>query len=397
MTESANSFLSRLEESGQVVWGDDAPEIWARMSQEPTVRLDGRVQVTSSAAVQEAMRQPELFSSRPEGMFFGATEGEAGHGLIPLQVDPPEHKRYRKMLDPLFAPKRMAAMEAELTDYVNRCIDAFARLGSCDFSEELAVPFPVGTFLRLLGLPYEQVATFIQLKDDQIRPSGTTPEEMLESHVRSRNEIVRIFNEALDARKNAPGDDILSYFAELEDSGQLTRVESLNICHLLLLAGLDTVTGTLEVAFGLLARRPDLQAAFDDPDIIPTAVEELLRWVVTSPAQTRTATRDTVLDGVPIAKGDNVRIVQATPGFDPNLVEEPCAVNLRRQPNNHPAFSLGVHRCLGSHLARVEMRVTLREWHRRIPRYRLADGFQIEYTPALRGIPHLALEFTPEQ
>jgi cytochrome P450 len=154
------------------------------------------------------------------------------------------------------------------------------------------------------------------------------------------------------------------------------------------------VTGTLEVAFGLLARRPDLQEQLvADPSVIPTAVEELLRWVVTSPTQFRVATADTSLEGCPIHKGDPVAVMLATENFDPDQFPDPTTVDLHRQPNSHASFSEGVHRCLGSHLARLELRVALREWHRRIPHYRLAEGFEIEYTPALRGIPHLALAF----
>ena len=181
---------------------------------------------------------------------------------------------------------------------------------------------------------------------------------------------------------------------QLETAGRLSRPESLNICHLLLLAGLDTVTGTLEVAFALLARRPDLQAELaGDPGLVPSAVEELLRWVVTSPTQLRVATRDTSWEGCPIHRGDRVAVVLATENFDEERFPDPTTVDLRRQPNSHVAFSEGVHRCLGSHLARLELRVALRQWHRRIPEYRIADGFEIEYTPALRGVPHLQLAF----
>lgn len=387
---TGGSFLTVLPgDIQQAVWGDDAPDYWVRLSKEPPVRNNGVVWVTSSAGVYEAMHHPELFSSGPDASFFGSDEG-----LIPLQIDPPQHVRYRRLLDPLFAPRKMARLEADLTVFANRCIDEFAARGSCDFSEEFSVPFPVGTFLRLLGLPYENLSELLRLKDEQIRPAANTPDEFESARMKSRAEIVELFNEALHARVKSPQEDILTYFVELEHSGRLTRAEILNICHLLLLAGLDTVTGTLEVAFALLARRPDLQEQVAaDPGIIPSAVEELLRWVVTSPTQFRVATADTSLEGCPIHKGEPVAVLLATENFDSDRFRDPTTVDLRREPNGHTSFSEGVHRCLGSHLARVELRVALAEWHRRIPRYRLADGFEIEYTPALRGIPHLALDF----
>ena len=371
------------------VWGDDAGEHWARLSKEPPVRKGDVVWVTSSASVREVMHDPEIFSSGPGAAFFGA-----GARLIPLQIDPPDHVRYRRMLDPLFAPKRMAALEEDLAAFANRCIDAFADRGICDFSDGFAIPFPVGTFLRLLGLPYEGLSDFLRLKDAQIRPEGNTIEEMDAARVSSRAQITEVFDNALEARSKTPSDDILSYFAGLEHENRLTRDEVINICHLLLLAGLDTVTGTLEVAFGLLARRPDLQEEIaGDPGMIPGAVEELLRWVVTSPTQARVATRDTTVEGCPIQRGDRVSVLLATENFDPDRFPDPNTLDLRRLPNGHVSFSEGVHRCLGSHLARLELRVALREWHRRIPQYRLADGSAIEYTPSLRGIPHLTLAF----
>jgi cytochrome P450 len=388
--DSGNSMLTVLGEDVQrAVWGDDAPDYWARLSKEPPVRKGDVVWLTSSSSVHEAMHHPEVFSSGPDASFFGSETG-----LIPLQIDPPEHVRYRRLLDPLFAPRKMALLEEDLAAFAKSCIDRFAARGDCDFSDEFAVPFPIGTFLRLLGLPYEGLADFLRLKDAQIRPPGSTSEEAEATRVKSRAEIVQIFDQALNARMTDPQGDLLSYFVELEQTQRLTRDEVINICHLLLLAGLDTVTGTLEVAFGLLARRPDLQRELtDDPEVIPSAVEELLRWVVTSPTQARVATRDTGLEGCPIQKGDRVAVLLATENFDPDRFPDPTNVDLHRRPNSHVAFSEGVHRCLGSHLARIELRVALREWHRRIPRYGLADRFQVEYTPALRGIPHLALRF----
>jgi cytochrome P450 len=178
---------------------------------------------------------------------------------------------------------------------------------------------------------------------------------------------------------------------ERERAGDLRREDSLNICHMLLIAGLDTVTGTLESTFALLARRPDLQRQIADSDDVDLVVEELLRWIVTSPAQSRVATQDTLVDGVSIPSGAQVRIVQATINFDPARFENPLELDLARNPNKHATFGIGVHRCLGSHLARLEMRIALTEWHRRIASYRLPEGYEVLYTPALRGVTDLPL------
>jgi cytochrome P450 len=371
------------------VWGDDAPDRWVRMSHEGAQRSGQVVLVSSAEDVRRVLRDHRTFSSGPEAGFIGSETG-----LIPLQVDPPEHVRYRRLLDPLFAPARMARLEADVRILAQDCIDSFVARGRCNFSREFAVPLPAGTFLHLLGLPIAGLANLLDLKDRIIRPRGETAEEMTEVKAGAGREIAALFNVALDARRQQPTDDILNFLASEEQSGQLTREQSLNICHLLLIAGLDTVTGALETSFALLARRPDLQAALAaDPGNVAIAVEELLRWSVTSPVQSRVATADATVEGCDIVAGDLVHAINGTINFDPSQVVDPLRVDLDRRENPHASFGLGVHRCLGSHLARMEMRVAIDVWHKRIPSYRLEDGCQVRYSPVLREIPDLRLAF----
>jgi cytochrome P450 len=377
-----------LANSVGVTWGADAQPIWAELAVTPSCIVGSDVLLSSTAAVDLAMHQPNVFSSGPEGNFMGSETG-----LIPLQIDPPEHARYRRMLDPLFSPRRVAALEAGLRQLVNACIDSFIDRNGCDFSSEFAVPFPVGTFLKLLGLPDAKLPEFIRLKEDVIRPATDDPQEAMDIRIRAHGEISALFMDALTEREVALRDDLLSALVERERSGDLSREESINIAHLLLLAGLDTVTGTLECAFALLAERPDLRDVLAESGTTDQAVEELLRWIVTSPAQARYATQDISIDGLDVKKGMNVRIVQAVLNFDEARFPNPLQIDLRRGASNHSSFGVGVHRCLGSHLARMEMRIALSEWHRRIPHYRLADDCQIEYTAGLRGVTGLKLAF----
>jgi cytochrome P450 len=375
-------------DSQRTVWGDDAPERWVALSSAPATLNEFGALITSAAGVDFAMHEPNLFSSGPDAAFIGSDTG-----LIPLQMDPPEHARYRRMLDPLFSPKRMAALEASVTDLANRCIDAFIDRGHCNFSEEFGNPFPIGIFLNLLGLPLAGMADFIRMKDDLIRPDSDDAAEADQIRHRAGGEIMTLFSDALIERETEAREDLLTHFLDRERAGDLTREESLNICLLLLLAGLDTVTGTLEVAFALLARRPDLRQALTEPARVSAAVEELLRWIVTSPTQSRIATADTTVDGLEIKAGTLVKIVQATWNFDPTRVANPLEVDLSRTSNQHSSFGVGVHRCLGSHLARLELRVALTEWHRRLPEYWLPEGYEPRYTPSLRGVADLPLEF----
>jgi cytochrome P450 len=208
--------------------------------------------------------------------------------------------------------------------------------------------------------------------------------------------IFSYFAGALDRKVTEPADDILSYLVRLEGEGHLTRDETLNVCLLLLAAGLDTVTDTLGCSFAFLSQHPDHQRQLaDDPSLVPAAVEELMRFETPVPVVNRIATADTVVDGCPVSAKQKVRVLLAIANHDPETFGDPDVVDFARYGNRHVAFGGGVHRCLGSHLARLELRVATREWHRRIPEYRLRDGHQISFRPSLREIPHLPLEFTP--
>jgi cytochrome P450 len=374
------------------IWGEDAQDRWVEMAQASPVHPYGTgVIIAGAKAVDEVLHDPKRFSSDPRAIYLGSDTG-----LIPLQVDPPDHVRYRKMLDPLFAPKKMAALEGRVAALVNRCIDGVIEDGRCDFSEAVAVPVPSGTFLELLGLPLSGLAEFLALKDGMIRPPGATLEEQNLRRGEAGKAVFALFDAALDDRHRAPRDDLLSHFAGLEASGDLSRVESLNICHLLLTAGLDTVTDTLECAMAFLARHPGHRRQLvDDPALIPHAVEELLRYETPVPMIARVAEADSEVGGCPVHRDASVSVLVASFNLDEAVFPDPFSVDFHRDANGHIAFGAGVHRCLGSHLARMELRVALREWHRRVPEYRLAEGTVLKYSASLREIRHLPLEFAP--
>jgi len=374
------------------IWGEDAQEQWQLLSARgPVVRTGSGVYITRASEIDEVLHDPKRFSSNPDAIYLGSDSG-----LIPLQVDPPDHVRYRRILDPLFAPRRMAALEDDVASLVNRCMDGFIDRGSCDFSEEIAGPIPSGTFLRLLGLPLSRLDEFLRVKDDMIRPSGATAEEQDAKRGGAGQWVFAMYGEALDARASDPRDDILTHLVSLERTGDLTRDETLNICYLLLTAGLDTVTDALECSVAFLARHPDHQRQLvEHPASIPAAVEELLRFETPVPAIARVSMADTELGGCPVRHDDKVSVLLAATNMDPDVFPDPLTVDFQRDANRHVSFGAGVHRCLGSHLARMELRVVLREWHRRIPSYRLAEGHTLLYSPALREIRHLPIEFGP--
>jgi cytochrome P450 len=161
----------------------------------------------------------------------------------------------------------------------------------------------------------------------------------------------------------------------------------LDICFLMLIAGLDTVSASLDCFFGYLAEHPAARAAVvERPDAIPSMVEEMLRWETPVMAVARVATRDTEVGGCPIGAGEHVMAIIGAANVDDSEVPDAGAVRWDREVNRHLAFGGGVHRCLGSHLARLELRVAMREWHRRIPDYSVAPGAELVYTAGIRTL-----------
>jgi cytochrome P450 len=350
---------------------------------------EGFTVVASRAAVNQVLGDPGTFTSRDIVQLGNVRP------LIPLSVDPPEHKKYRRILDPLFAPKKMDGIEDDIASRVNHFIDAFVDRGSCHFTEELAVPFPSAVFLGLMGLPWEELDTLLRLKDGIMRPGGGGLGADEEMRIRDETgaEIYAYFDAILDERQRHPEKDILTGFLGAEvDGEQLTREEILDICFLFLIAGLDTVTDSLTCFFAYLGRHPEHRRQIvEDPSVIPRAVEELLRWETPVAGTARLATSDSIVTGCPINAGSLVFVSIGAANVDPAEFEDSFAVRFDREVNRHLAFGGGVHRCLGSHLARRELRVALREWHRRIPEYEVKPGLELEYPPGLRMVQNLEL------
>jgi len=349
----------------------------------PVLKVPGGVIISRKADIDEAFRRPEVFSSNADALNIGNVRP-----LIPLQIDPPDHVRYRRLLDPLFAPKKMAALESRTAALVNRQIDRFVGRGECDLVPEFTIPLPSEVFLTMFGLPLEELETFLRMKDGIIRPPGE-PDEQAAHRRATADEMYAYFNTVLDARSVEPRDDILSGFLQVED---LTREEVLDICFLLMIAGLDTVTASLDCFFAYLAQHPsDRDQLVSDPSLVPNAIEELFRWETPVTGVPRIAVQDMELGGTEVKAGDQVMVLLGAANTDDAEFPDADRVDFGREVNRHLAFGGGVHRCLGSHLARLELRVALREFHARIPDYRLAPGTVLEYTSGIRSLASLPL------
>jgi cytochrome P450 len=340
-----------------------------------------------------ALRHPEIFSSEMELQMGLGTE----RPMIPQQIDPPAQTRYRKLLDPHFSRRKMEALAEPIRAHANQLIDAFIDAGECEFDEAFAIPLPCTAFLHLLGLPPSDLSLFLELKDGIIRPQKARPglpfDQMPAARAEAGKRIYDYFRSTLDDRERRPREDLLTSLLSAEIEGErLSRNDILDICFLLLLAGLDTVTATLGCNMAYLAANPDQRRRIlADPALIPGAVEELLRWETPVTAVPRVVKRDVTLSGVEIREGDLVTLLIGAANVDAERFDDPTRVDFDRARNIHTAFGAGPHRCLGSHLARMELRVAMEEWHRRIPDYAVKPGETPRYSPGIREVMYLPL------
>jgi cytochrome P450 len=397
-TERADAPISRFDfvngAGGSSLSAADPHPTNHALAQQIVVGLNGSVMVASRELTTETLGKPEVFSSAD------LVEQGNTRPLIPLGVDPPDHGRYRRLLDPLFAPRRMEAQEADIAERANHFIDAFIDRGSCNFTTEFAELFPSAVFLGLMGLPWEELETLVRLRDGLLHPgtAESTAEQRTAIQRETAQQVYAYFDWILDDREANPRDDVLSAIVGHGEDGvalsedPMSRDEALGTCFVLLTAGLDTVTDSLTCFWAYLAQNPDRRREIvADPAVIPHAVEELLRWETPVPMVVRWAREESRLGGEVVAAGHHVLVNLSAANLDPAEFTDPLTVRFDRAGNRHLAFGGGAHRCLGSHLARRELRIALREWHRRIPEYTLAPDYEVRYRPPLRFVPDLQL------
>jgi cytochrome P450 len=320
------------------------------------------------------LRHPELFTTAgatpfprdPNDYFY----------MIPLEMDPPHHRKYRAMIDPMVSPKAVAAMEASIGKLANELIDDFIDRGACEFTTEFGRPLPVSVFLGLMGLPQDMRDTFVGWAMGLLHAQDRKIAEQC------MREAVAYLKTAIAEKKHKPDDSVLSAIVHGKADGEvLTGQEVFGFTFFLFIAGLDTVFATLNNVFAWLAQHPDRRREIiSNPENIGGTVEELLR-VFSVTFSGRTLTQDYELHGVKLKKGDKITSILPAANYDPGAFENPKQVNFRRPRKPNLAFAGGVHSCMGAHLARLEMRICITEFLRRIPDFQLKEGTKIEYWP----------------
>ncbi|MGE0309714.1 MAG: cytochrome P450, partial [Acidimicrobiia bacterium] len=307
---------------------------------------------------------------------------------IPEMLDPPIHTKWRQLLGPLFSPAAIAKLEDRVRARFNEIIDEIAPRGECDYVADVALRFPNTIFMELMGLPVADAAQFQQWETDILHSGGAHGDRALNA----MNEVIAYFAGLIAQRRVDPQEDILSVALTWKIDGEsVTEADLLSLCLLMFMAGLDTVAMQLSYSMMHLAvHDDDRNRLLAEPGLWPSAIEEFLRYYAfVTPG--RKIMQDNNLAGCPMKAGQMIYAPIVAANRDPNEFVDADKVVIDRRDNRHIAFGAGPHRCLGSHLARQELRIGLEEWHKRVPHYRLADGAKIMEHGGQVGLDNLPL------
>ncbi|HXY91943.1 MAG TPA: cytochrome P450 [Acidimicrobiia bacterium] len=347
-----------------------------------------------------------LTRSHDVRQFGGATMGFLGDGAseivglsgkhvaIPLELDGGIHTKWRKILDPVFTPKKMAVLEPRVRARAEELIDAFVDRGEVDAYVEWCEPLPSSIFLSIMGIPRSELAAFLEFKNTIL--GGAYDGSVTPGARNAAYDACDAWFAAEFDRRDASGeygDDLIGWLMNTEiDGRRVNRDELHGICNLLMIAGLDTVAASLSCILARLAGHPDERAALlADPSKWPAAIEEMMRFESPVTQGFRHVVADVELPSGTLPAGTGAIVWWAAANVDPAAFDDPLTVHLDRQPNPHICFASGWHRCLGSHLARMELRAALDVWHARIPDYRIADATELVYSVNPRAPHHLPL------
>jgi len=361
--------------------------------------------VTKAAHITEVSKNPGLFRSAGRFILFPEMEGgdlsqtlEENPPLRMLvNMDPPEHRDYRKLVSAWFTPRAVQRLEARLEEITAELFDELAARGEveCDFVSEIAARQPLRMITELLGIPREQEDFVLRItnenfgiEDEEFQREGDTREDRL-SFI---TEAFTFLNEITEDRRRNPRDDLSSVLANAKLDGQpVPQFELFSLYFLVMVAGHDTTRNG--ISSGLLAflDHPDqLEKLRGDPSgLVATAADEIVRWTTPVNHFSRTATADAELDGKRIRKGDSVALFYASANRDEDVYDDPHAFRVDRNPNPHLGFGIGEHFCLGAHLARMDLRVFWRQFAQRVESLELAGPVELLAASFVGGPKHI--------
>jgi cytochrome P450 family 142 subfamily A polypeptide 1 len=382
--------------------GDPFPT-YARLRREDPVHWDDEARcwvVTRHADVTYVSKRTDLFCSGRGVMV------DTDDAISIVTMDDPRHAELRRLISRGFTPRMVSLLETRIEEIVTACIDAIAPLGACDLTQAIAVPVPLLVIAEMIGIRPEDRARFAEWSDTMVLAAGRTSDpEILERAGRAYAEYAEYLQDVFAERRRAPREDLVSVLVAAQADGKLAAHET--IAHdelqmfmtLLLVAGNETTRNAISGGMAAFSRFPEEWARLRaHPELLASAVEEVIRFVTPVVGFRRTALRDTELRGRRIAAGDKVVVLYQAANRDEEVFDEPERLRIDRDPNDHLAFGIGAHYCLGANLARAEVRIVLRELLRRLPDIRVAPGAGPVRAPSplVAAIESLPVVYTPE-
>ena len=376
----------------------NAPVYWHA---EPEDRGPGFWAITKHEDVRLVSRDTETFSSELGSTFIPdqSEEALAQIRLTILNMDPPKHHRYRRLVSRGFTPRVISKLIEDINERAAKVVDDVAERGECEFVNDVAAKVPVQMICEMIGLEPELWPTMVDLSNRLIGSFDDPDYQVAEGdEALAAMEVYALCDAvAADRRKN-PRDDIMTALVNAEVDGERLDDMDLNLFFVtLVVAGNETTRNLINHSMLALMERPEVvQQLRANPELWDSAVEEMLRWGTSIHNFRRTATKDTEIRGVPIAAGDKVVMYYSSANRDEDVFEDPHTFDITRTPNDHVTFGGGgVHYCLGASLARAEIKATMRQLVDRLPDMQLTEAPNRLHSDFVNGIKTMPVTFTP--
>ena len=364
---------------------NDFHEAWATLLQEDdscplvwTQANEGHWLPTRSAIIEEILTDYTRFSSRS---IILPKSHSADHGLLPTTIDPPEHHFYRKTLNQSMAPAAVNAMGDDIRGIVTSLIDEFVEKGQCNFTRDFADILPIRVFLSMMDLPEDDIPQTKYWTDQLIRPDGTIT---FADALQNLKDYIAPY---VDQRMGCDGSDMLSRMINTETNGRrLSRDEAIKLSIQVFIAGVDTVVNLLGFVFLFLARseKHRLQISQGETSAAQAVEEILRRFPIVTIA--REVTEDMEFHGVQLKAGDMVAAPTPLAGMDNTFTSNAVDVEFGRKQGKSLTFGRGAHTCPGKNLARVELRIAIEEWLKRIPDFHVDESSQVSFSSGIVGV-----------
>ncbi len=385
-------------------------EIWTRLRREDPVhwwdKTNGRPfwAITKHADITKISKQPDLFRNGPR-LVLGPEPEEPPMDMFPptlIQQDNPQHTIYRKLVRHRFTPRALMAIRDDIERIGREIVDDLVKdsdSGECDFVREVSAPLPIAVIAWMLGVPrpdwnllFDWTIRIIGAGDPEYQVDGKTGPELAQA---TMIEVFTYFSKLVEERKKNPTDDLITLFTQIEVDGKpLPPMDVLAWCLIIVIAGNETTrNGTSGGMLAFIEHQDQLRKLQADPSLLPSAVEEVVRWTAPIIHFARTASEDCEIRGKRIKEGDALALFYPSANRDEEIFEDPFEFRIDRRPNRHLGFGVGEHFCLGSHLARLELQVAYKYLLPRIEEIELAGPVERLHSSLVGGVKHLPIRY----